>query len=82
MKGYDNAQFYSIHDCFGTTCEKVSRLKHILASVYTDLYSNEQYLKKFDNDVLDLIKNMTQYPIENREVTLEDGSKFIIHDID
>ena len=31
-------QLFSIHDCFGTTCDKVSVLKTILASVYTDLY--------------------------------------------
>ena len=31
-------QFYSVHDCFGTTCDKVFNLKTILASVYTDLY--------------------------------------------
>lgn len=37
-KKYPNTQFLSIHDCFGTTCDKVSVLKTILAFVYTDLY--------------------------------------------
>lgn len=34
----NNPQFFSVHDCFGTTCDKVFILKTILASVYTDLY--------------------------------------------
>ncbi len=82
-KGYKNqAQFFSIHDCFATTCEKVSRLKHILASIYTDLYSRDDYLKTFDNDITNLIRNMTGFPIENTVVTLYNGEKYIMHDID
>ena len=37
-KSYPDCQFFSIHDCFGTTMDKVSTLKIMLASVYTDLY--------------------------------------------
>ncbi|KAF1827981.1 bacteriophage type DNA-directed RNA polymerase, partial [Decorospora gaudefroyi] len=41
---YNNlVQFFSIHDCFGTTCDKVFSLKTTLASVYTDLYSSDPY---------------------------------------
>jgi DNA-directed RNA polymerase len=43
-KKYPNVQFLSIHDCFGTTCDKVSVVKTILAFVYTDLYSNSPIL--------------------------------------
>ena len=35
---YDNPQFLAIHDCFGTTMDKVYTLKTLLASVYTYLY--------------------------------------------
>jgi len=81
-KGFNSSvQFFSIHDCFATTCDKVARLKHILAAVYTDLYSNDHYLIKFDEHALNLIKNMTHLPIENRTITLHNGDKFIIHDI-
>ena len=44
-------QFFSVHDCFATTCDKVSVLKTILASVYTELYTNDPCLVKFDNSV-------------------------------
>lgn len=37
-KIYENCQFFSVHDCFGTLCDKVFVLKTILASVYTNIY--------------------------------------------
>lgn len=45
-------------------------------------FSVEQYLIKFDNDIINLIQNMTKYQIKDRQVTLDDGSKFILHDIE
>lgn len=30
--------FFSVHDCFGSTCDKVSILKTILAYVCRELY--------------------------------------------
>lgn len=46
-------QFYSVHDCFGTTCDKVDVLKILLASIYIDLYSSEPY--KFDQDIFNYL---------------------------
>ena len=76
-------QFFSVHDCFGTTCDKVFRLKTILASVYTDLYSRDPYLYKFDESILDSIENNTNYKLDrdNRIVLINDN-KYVIHDID
>jgi DNA-directed RNA polymerase len=67
-----HAQLFSIHDCFGTTCDKVVVLKAVLASVYTDLYSSNQYLIKFDGCILDNIENNTNYTLDrvNRIVYL------------
>jgi DNA-directed RNA polymerase len=45
-----DVQFFSVHDCFGTTCDKVFLLKTILASVYTDIYSTDPYLLEFDKN--------------------------------
>lgn len=75
-------QFFSIHDCFGTTCDKIFVLKTMLASVYTDLYSSDQYLIKFDNYILDYIDNNTDFKLdrENRVIELDKG-KYIIHDV-
>ena len=78
----ENHNFYALHDCFATTCEKIGRLKHLLAAVYTDLYCKDHYLTKFDKDIFNLISNMSQLPIEDRTVTLPNGDKFIIHDIE
>lgn len=53
---YEKPQFLAIHDCFGTTLDKVYNLKTILASVYLDIYSNDPYLDKFDKNILDYIE--------------------------
>ncbi len=76
-------QFFSVHDCFGTTCDKVSTLKTILASVYTELYSSKPYLIKFDNYIFENIENNTSYPVDriNRTVEVSDSTKYKIHDI-
>lgn len=54
---FNNPQFFSVHDCFATTFDKVFLLKTILASVYTDIYTNKQYLLKFDQDIINLLKD-------------------------
>ena len=79
----DSVQFYSIHDCFGTTSDKVFRLKTILASVYTDIYSSEPYLLKFDKNALDYIENHTNCKVDriNRTIVIDDII-YNIHDID
>ena len=78
-----NVQFFSVHDCFGTTCDKVFRLKTILASVYTELYSSESYLMKFDEYILDIIENNTDYKLDrvNRKIELPNGTSLLIHDV-
>lgn len=64
-------QFYSVHDCFGTTCDKVDVLKILLASVYIDLYSSEPYLYKFDQDILNyLVSNNITVDKNKRTVNI------------
>lgn len=77
-------QFFSVHDCFGTTYEKVITLKTILASVYTDLYSSDPYLYKFDKSILDSIENNTDAKLdrENRTVQLPSTKSYTIHDLE
>jgi DNA-directed RNA polymerase len=82
-KTFINPQFFSIHDCFGTTSDKVSALKTMLASIYTDLYTNDQYLCKFDENIFTYIANNTSYKVDkkSRKIELPDGSIFVVHDI-
>jgi hypothetical protein len=82
-KKYPNVQFLSIHDCFGTTCDKVSVLKTILAFVYTDLYSNDHYLIKFDKNMFEIIENSTNYKVDYKNRTIElDKGNYVTHDIE
>lgn len=82
-KTYDDPQFFSVHDCFGTTTDKVATLKVMLASVYTDLYSDNHYLSCFDEDIFKSIETNTDIKVDknNRTVNLSNGNVFTIHDI-
>lgn len=82
-KLWDNTQFYSIHHCFGTTCDKIFALKTILASVYTEIYSKEPYLLKLDENIWHFIESDTDFKVdkENRTVYLSNNEPFILHDI-
>lgn len=78
-----DVQFFSVHDCFGTTCDKIFRLKTILASVYTDLYSSEPYLLKYDKQVLDSIESSTDYVVDRINKTVKAGSDIHkLHDLE
>lgn len=76
-------QIFSVHDCFGTTFDKVSNLKTILASVYIGLYSSDPYLHKFDKYILDTIEANTDNKLNCEERTFEfPKEKYIINDIE
>lgn len=80
---YSECRFFAIHDCFGTTIDKVSTLKVILASVYTHLYSNNHYLFVFDEYVFDNIKSVAGLTVDldNRTVKLYGNRRYVIQDI-
>jgi DNA-directed RNA polymerase len=84
-QSYNNPQFFSVHDCFATTCDKVETLKTLLASVYTDMYSSKPYLLKFDENILNTLEVMSDAELirEERKVIMPDGkSSYLLHDID
>ena len=42
--------FYSIHDCFAVTCNKVNYMVQLLKLSYCEIYCKESFLRKFDNN--------------------------------
>jgi hypothetical protein len=50
--------FYSVHDCFATTLAHTDELINSIRHVYLIIYSNNNYLIKFDSYVKDYIKNV------------------------
>jgi hypothetical protein len=48
--------FFSIHDCFAVSCDKVELLTGLLKHAYVKLYLEESYLKKFDLEFKDKLK--------------------------
>lgn len=76
-----NSQFYSVHHCFGTTTDKVEGLKALLVYVYVDLYSEDNYLSKFDRGILSYIEDNTNCKIEDRTVIIDENNKYELFDI-
>ena len=48
--------FFGIHDCFAVTCNNVSNLIKIIKLVYIKIYSEDSYLKRFDQGIINSIK--------------------------
>ena len=87
----DTNNFYTIHDCFAVTANKVSSLILLLKSVYTMLYTEEHYLRKFDDSVLNTIKNIQGDKVSidraERKITYfnkenEVYQELVVHDLD
>jgi DNA-directed RNA polymerase len=51
----NNYNFYSIHDCFAVTCNKVDLMIKLLKLSYYTIYCNEPFLKKFDSNFKNFI---------------------------
>lgn len=80
LYGNNNPPFYGVHDCFATTADKVENLKLLLASVYISLYLEDDYLLKFDNDIIDQL-NRSGFKVTNRIVDKGNGDKVELHPI-
>lgn len=52
---YKDVNFYAIHDCFSTTCDKVESLINLLETVYLTIYTEDNYLLKFYKGIIDSI---------------------------
>lgn len=78
---FDECKFYSVHDCFGTTVDKVECLKSLLVYVYVDLYSDDHYLVRFDRGIINY-KDNTNYAWKGRSIILDDENNYELLDID
>ena len=41
--------FYGVHDCYATSADKAVQLNIILKSIYTQIYSDNDYIRQFDD---------------------------------
>jgi len=84
---YPDINFYSVHDCFAVTADKIESLLNIIRSVYTLLYSDNKYILNFYRGVINKIKDMYNDQIKfyenTRTFTLVNSTKkYPIPDID
>jgi DNA-directed RNA polymerase len=47
---------YTIHDCFAVTANNVKNLIYLLSHVYQKIYTEKNYLREFDNQMIKHIK--------------------------
>lgn len=91
-----NLNFYAIHDCFATNYNKFEDLVSCLKAVYIRTYTNDSYLKTFDQgiknyiisiygkDVFDKNSNNLILEVNNEVITIEypDVNKVILGKIE
>jgi hypothetical protein len=54
----------------------------MLASIYTEMYTDDQYLINFDQNILAYIKSTTGYKIDEKRIVYLDNSEYQIHDVE
>ena len=52
----EGINFFSIHDCFAVSANNVTTLIKIIKLVYIKIYSEDSYLKRFDQGIINSIK--------------------------
>nr|YP_010697841.1 hypothetical protein P1S03_mgp04 [Porodaedalea chrysoloma]WCF76802.1 hypothetical protein [Porodaedalea chrysoloma] len=53
-----NKNFFAVHDCFAVTCNNVGKIISLLKLSYLNIYSDSNYILKFDKEFLDSIINL------------------------
>ena len=53
---YDCLNFFAIHDCFAVTANNVTKLIKYIKLVYIKIYSEDSYLLRFDQGLIESIK--------------------------
>lgn len=68
--------FYSVHDCFGVTADKVELLITLIRNIYIDIYSDNKYIETFDKDFIENIK--IHFGGEEKVIYVEDKREIIV----
>jgi hypothetical protein len=77
---------YTIHDCFAVTANNVKNLIFLLSHVYQRVYTEKNYLREFDQKMLEFIeyncKKDIQFDKDTLTITREKGKKLQYPSVD
>ena len=81
---FNKINFFAIHDCFAVTVNNIVKLIKIIKLVYIKIYSDDSYLKKFDEGIINSIKlqfGKNSFNDETKEIKVN-GYTFNYPDVD
>jgi DNA-directed RNA polymerase len=75
--------FYAIHDCFAVTASNVQNIMDFLELVYVKIYTENSYLRQFDQHIKDHIKKIYHKEFNDKTniITVENLPEIAFPDI-
>ena len=77
LLNFNKLNLYTIHDCFATDYKNMAILELLVKKSFSDIYFNEDYLKKIHNSFLNQINSITTIFDENSDTNIK---KYILID--
>lgn len=71
--------FFAIHDCFAVTSKNITSLIKTIKLVYIKIYSEDSYLKKFDEGIINSIKYQFGHNAFNDETNIISVHGYTLH---
>ena len=81
IKDNYNFPFICVHDCFGTLPNDMDLLNNLVKLEFILLYTEENYLNKFHNKILESIKDNNFEIIDNKVISKNFNEKFEIPEL-
>lgn len=76
---FKTKNIYTIHDCFAVTANNVKNLIYLLSHVYQKIYTEKNYLREFDQKMIEFIKYNCKkdisFDMDTLVITTKEGTK-------
>lgn len=79
-KSFYIKNIYTVHDCFAVTANNVKNITYLLSHVYQKIYTEKNYLREFNDKMIELIKynrkNDVHFDEKTLKITTKEGKEF------